>query len=137
MNITIINCVINQENNIVFFNLPADGFDGGPEWSLPADGVQTSQLIFRPHLHHPDSCPRSRQCCVHRGGSVPWLLAQPQEFHLSAGTGKVCVWLSECATGFGLYIMKFSPLQFIYLLVLTLYLESTASALAYFHYTKV
>lgn len=38
------------------------------------------------------SCHCSRQRCVPGGRRVPWLLAQPQGFHLSAGTGEVlCV----------------------------------------------
>lgn len=91
------NCVVFNQENYIFFNLPADGVDGGPEWSLPADDVQTNQLIFLPHLHHSDSCPRSCQRCVHCGRRVPWLLAQPEEFHLSTGTGKVlCVALCMC-----------------------------------------
>lgn len=47
------------------------------------------------------------------------------------------VWLSACGPVFGLIIIKCLLLQFVYLLVLVFCLESTASALAYFHSTKV
>lgn len=47
------------------------------------------------------------------------------------------VWLSVCEPVFGLIITKCFLLQFVYLLVLVFCLESTASALAYFHFTKV
>lgn len=49
----------------------------------------------------------------------------------------VCVWVSACASVFWLYIIKCFLLQFVYLLVVVFCLESTASALAYFHSTKV
>lgn len=53
------------------------------------------------------------------------------------GLVRFCVWLSVCASVFGLSIIKCSLLQFVYLLVLVFCLESTASALAYIHSTKV
>uniref|UniRef100_A0A4W6E1D9 Tetraspanin 37 n=1 Tax=Lates calcarifer TaxID=8187 RepID=A0A4W6E1D9_LATCA len=46
-----------------------------------------------------------------------------------------CVWMRGSV--FGLYIMECFLLQFVYLLVVVFCLEGTASALAYFHSTKL
>lgn len=124
------------------FILPGGGVGGGPEWSLPADELQTQQLISFSQLLHPASCPRSLQRCLPIGQRLPRLLGEPQGFHLSARTGNVvcvtvCVCESVCASVFELFIIKCFLLQFVYLLVLVFCLESTASALAYFHSTKV
>lgn len=86
-------CVLFKREKLqLFFYLPGDGGSVGHDGNLPADELQTNQLIFLSHLRHPSSCHCSRQRCVPGGRRVPWLLAQPQGFHLSAGTGKVlCV----------------------------------------------
>lgn len=124
----------------MFFYIPGDGFDCRPEWILPADVLQKKQLIFLTLQHHPAWCPCSHQCWVSGSRRVHWLLARLQRFHIFAGTCKVlCVVAvcTICASVFGLSIIMLSFLQFVYLLVLVFSLESTASALSYFHSTKV
>lgn len=82
---------------IYYFYLPGVGVGGGPEWNLPADEVQTEQHIFLSQLHHPASCLRTHQRCVPLGQRFPRLVAEPQGFHLSAGTGEVvCVSVGIC-----------------------------------------
>ncbi|XP_045919379.1 tetraspanin-3-like [Micropterus dolomieu] len=47
------------------------------------------------------------------------------------------MWVSVCTSAFRMIIMKCFLLQFVYLLVFVFCLESTATALAYFHSTKL
>lgn len=71
------------------FYLPGGGVGSGPGWGLPADELQTEQLIFFSLLHHPAGSPYHRQRCVSGGLRMPRHLVEFQRFHLSAGTGKI------------------------------------------------